>query len=186
MLTEESIIIAELLKHERNKKIINVCSSDLQFYSIKQPHIFEYVMKPLVQRKCQLINLDIKNGLGIDLVSDCTNMNSILKESFDIVLFCSAIEHISDPRKALVEILRILKPNGFLIASAPGIYPKHKDPIDTLLRMPNRQAWEDLINGFFRVEIFRKTKPLSAPKKYCFNKNIFATIIKARPIKEKN
>lgn len=41
---------------------------------------------------------------------------------FDVVLFCEVIEHLaSDPLKALLEIKRILKPNGYLVLTTPNV-----------------------------------------------------------------
>lgn len=41
---------------------------------------------------------------------------------FDVVLFCEVIEHLaSDPLNALLEIKRILKPNGILILTTPNV-----------------------------------------------------------------
>jgi SAM-dependent methyltransferase len=42
--------------------------------------------------------------------------------SFDVVLFCEVIEHLQhDPVKVLLEIKRILKPNGHLILTTPNV-----------------------------------------------------------------
>lgn len=43
-------------------------------------------------------------------------------ESFDVVLFCEIIEHLlSDPVQALVEIRRVLRPDGILVLSTPNV-----------------------------------------------------------------
>ena len=43
-------------------------------------------------------------------------------DSFDGVLFCEVIEHLTnDPQKALVEISRVLKPEGHLILTTPNV-----------------------------------------------------------------
>lgn len=40
---------------------------------------------------------------------------------FDVIVMLDSIEHLSDPRSSLVEIRRILKPNGILCISTPDI-----------------------------------------------------------------
>ena len=43
-------------------------------------------------------------------------------ESFDVVLFCEVIEHLqSDPLKVLLEIKRVLKPDGKLVVTTPNV-----------------------------------------------------------------
>jgi len=38
-------------------------------------------------------------------------------ESFDLIFSCECLEHIPDPRKAVNELYRVLKPSGYLILS---------------------------------------------------------------------
>jgi SAM-dependent methyltransferase len=43
--------------------------------------------------------------------------------SFDVVLFCEVIEHLTqDPTFALCELHRVLKPNGYLLLTTPNVY----------------------------------------------------------------
>jgi len=39
--------------------------------------------------------------------------------SFDVIICCHVLEHIRDDRKAMQEILRVLKPNGWAIIQVP-------------------------------------------------------------------
>jgi 2-polyprenyl-3-methyl-5-hydroxy-6-metoxy-1,4-benzoquinol methylase len=41
-------------------------------------------------------------------------------ESFDTVISCETIEHVPDPRCALRELARVLKPGGRLLLTAPS------------------------------------------------------------------
>lgn len=181
MLKEEANILRELLAHQHNKMILNVCSSDKEFWTVHQPFVWEDVMQPLTERGCVIHNLDIKHAPGVDIVNDCADMIDVKDNAYDIVLFCSGIEHITNVDKALVEIKRVLKKNGALIASAPGVYPEHHDPIDTLLRLPTRRSWEKVLEDGWTVEEFMKTEPKPAPEGYGFDKPVFATVVKARP-----
>ncbi|MCK5707861.1 MAG: methyltransferase domain-containing protein [Candidatus Aureabacteria bacterium] len=183
MLKEEAEIIKSILKDERNRSILNVCSSDEIFWKNHQPYIWNIVMTPLIERGNKIINLDMKSSKGVDIVEDCTNMQSIKNGSYDISLFTSGVEHIIDVNRALSEIHRILKYDGFMICSAPGVYPRHDDPIDTMLRLPNKEDWSNLLDKDWNIIEFIKTKPLPAKPSYKFDKLVFATIIKALPRK---
>ena len=64
----------------------------------------------------------IKNKLSIDTI-----FHGVLKNAnypgnyFDVVILKDAIEHLTDPKGILIEIRRILKPNGILCVNTPNI-----------------------------------------------------------------
>jgi 2-polyprenyl-3-methyl-5-hydroxy-6-metoxy-1,4-benzoquinol methylase len=43
-----------------------------------------------------------------------------LPESFDVIFCCETLEHVPDPRKALAELVRVLRPGGRLFVSTPN------------------------------------------------------------------
>ena len=53
-----------------------------------------------------------------------TDMN-FKDENFDLVLLLEVLEHVDEPFKAAKEIHRVLKPNGYLIASTPFTFGIH-------------------------------------------------------------
>ena len=68
MLREESVIIKKYLKKAKHKIILNVCSSDENFFKVLQPYIWKNIHKPVLDNKNQLLNLDMKDGIGIDII----------------------------------------------------------------------------------------------------------------------
>lgn len=143
MLKVESEVLGKVLKDIKEKKILNLCSSTYEDNWCYQPHYFENLIFPLLRRGNVIYNLDIKEGTGIDIVADCQDMYMIIDESYDIVFFFNALEHLWEPEKAVAEIYRILKLGGVCYASAPAEgYPYHEDPIDTLLRLTTMQDWK--------------------------------------------
>lgn len=180
MLEEESEIIKELLLDVEHRVVLNMCSSDENFYKKMQPHIWDNVILPLAERVNKVINLDMKEGDGVDVVNDCRDMKDVSDQSIDIVLFFSGVEHILEPKRAINEIYRVLKPDGLLAASAPGVYPKHDDPIDTMLRLPRLDDWQELLGPRWKIMEFSKTTPCPAKAFYKFNELVFATIVIAQ------
>ncbi len=49
---------------------------------------------------------------------------------FDYVVFNQVMEHLPEPRKALAELFRVLKPGGKLLYTAPLCYQEHERPYD--------------------------------------------------------
>lgn len=60
-----------------------------------------------------------KYAEGVDLVIDITDMNQVPSGSYDIFICSHVLEHVTDDRKALSELFRILKPGGFGILMVP-------------------------------------------------------------------
>jgi len=66
---------------------------------------------------------------------DITDMRIYADRSVDVFLCSHVLEHVSDDRKAMLELHRILKPGGFGVVLVPlvsGVEETHEDPaIDT-------------------------------------------------------
>jgi len=50
--------------------------------------------------------------------------------SFDVVLCIQVLEHVPDPRAAVRELRRVVRPGGRVLASTHGVYPFHPNPDD--------------------------------------------------------
>jgi 2-polyprenyl-3-methyl-5-hydroxy-6-metoxy-1,4-benzoquinol methylase len=78
--------------------------------------------------------------------------------SFDTVISCETIEHVPDPRQALRELARVLKPGGRLFVTTPnylGVYGLYRaylrlrgrpytevgQPINNFMLLPLTRAW---------------------------------------------
>jgi 2-polyprenyl-6-hydroxyphenyl methylase/3-demethylubiquinone-9 3-methyltransferase len=58
--------------------------------------------------------------------------------TFDGVLCSSVLEYVSDPRAALGELRRLLKPNGLLLVSVPNAHPIARWPMLTIYWLTKR------------------------------------------------
>jgi ubiquinone/menaquinone biosynthesis C-methylase UbiE len=56
---------------------------------------------------------------GVDLLVDITNMPEVASNSYDILICSHVLEHVSDDKKALSELYRVLKPGGRGIIMVP-------------------------------------------------------------------
>lgn len=90
-------------------------------------------------------------------VADIQNLEHA-DATFDTVVSCETIEHVPDPRRALRELARVLKPGGRLLLTAPnylgmmGLYRVYRrltfrryteegQPINNFLLLPRVRAW---------------------------------------------
>lgn len=64
---------------------------------------------------------------GVDDIADITNLDIYSDNSFDIILCSHVLEHITDDRKALGELYRVLRPGGFAIIMAPVLLDLEND-----------------------------------------------------------
>lgn len=85
------------------------------------------IMKLLMEkRQCSVWGIDMSElavakakEKGMDVqIGDAENL-PFEDNEFDVVLMLETINHIHDPKKALEEARRVLKPTGFLIGSCP-------------------------------------------------------------------
>jgi SAM-dependent methyltransferase len=49
---------------------------------------------------------------------------------FDAILFNQVMEHLPEPKLAILELYRVLKPGGRMIFTAPLFYEEHEQPYD--------------------------------------------------------
>jgi SAM-dependent methyltransferase len=79
---------------------------------------------------CQLRPEQVLGGKGyapIDYVSDINNI-PVPDSSFDCILCTEVLEHVPEPLKAIREIVRICKPDGYILLSAPLGSGLHQTP----------------------------------------------------------
>jgi SAM-dependent methyltransferase len=66
--------------------------------------------------------LDInKENKNATLFADLRNMPEVASNTFDCVILTQVLQFIDDPRKALGECFRVLKPGGTLLATLPAL-----------------------------------------------------------------
>jgi SAM-dependent methyltransferase len=77
----------------------------------------------------EYIGCDMRPGPGVDMVADLCNC-SIKSLTAGSILCLDTLEHCWDPWKAVEEMHRILRDEGFLVVSVPFSHPIHDHPND--------------------------------------------------------
>ena len=74
-------------------------------------------------------SLDLSEHEGIDHVADLQH-TGLADALYDTIFCAQVIHHLPDPRQALGEIARLLKPGGHAIISVPHLAWLHNEPHD--------------------------------------------------------
>jgi SAM-dependent methyltransferase len=117
------------------KEFIKICSESL---IIHEP-IYEFGslqvdnqnsdLRPFFEDK-KYIGVDFRNGKGVDLVADMTNLSQIENNSVGTIICCDTLEHVNNPFATIKEFKRILKKEGVLIITTPFYFKIHSYPND--------------------------------------------------------
>lgn len=138
---------------ERDRAIVlNIGSSTKEFRETEQPYVQENVFDVLATKNATVLNVDLKQEAGVDLVGDVTDAEFI-KKLYGITpnaIICSnLLEHLTIRELFCNSLIKIMNKDTYLIVSVPYSFPYHPDPIDTLYR-PSPQ---DLKVSFKELEI---------------------------------
>lgn len=126
------------------------------------------------RRSLQVTSLDIDPGRDPDIVGDIAEFN-FGEKRFDAVVMCEVLEHVREPRQAIENVRRFLRPGGVLILSTPFIFPLHDQPedyyrftrfgLEWLLRdfsevtIRARNSWAEAINVLW-VRLIKEKNPV--------------------------
>ncbi len=92
---------------------------------------------------------------------DIMNM-TFQADSFDVIISCETIEHIKNPKKALEELNRVLKPGGYLILTCPnyfnffGIWCLYR----SIIRKPYTEGGQPYVNYILIPTVLIKLRKL--------------------------
>jgi len=122
---------------ERLSPLLNLGSSSSARREIIQPWVDDQVFRPLRERGVEIIHVDMRDLLGVDIVADLTNAGDVCRlRSLEphALLCCNLLEHVFDPGELARHCLDLLPLGGLVFVTVPFSYPYHRDPIDTMYR----------------------------------------------------
>jgi hypothetical protein len=108
------------------KKALEVCVSiPDKTWQIKVPHPIQEDRYVQIHRPWEFIDknyLILNPDNGDPLIE---NMPEKYSESFSTIILVSVFEHVNNPYKVSDALLKILRTGGYLINSAPFLFPSH-------------------------------------------------------------
>lgn len=177
MFVEESAWIKKVigkLDDSDVKTVGNVGSSSLEFRSKVQPHIQENIINPLLEKGFQIVNIDLKKEIGVDVVGDITSASfgTDFQNQFNVVLCTNLLEHVVDIKVVIKNLIQATRSQGYILLTVPYHYKIHLDPIDNGFRpTPNEIA--DLFAGTEFSIIDSQIISINNSKEYKIKKSIF-------------
>jgi len=105
----------------------------------------------------QFIGCDAREGPGVDRVEDVHAL-SFADGSVGTVLMLETLEHVADPIRALQQVRRVLRPEGFAVLSSCMDTPVHDHPSDYWRFTP--QGFDLLVKDMSPRRVFAQGHPL--------------------------
>jgi len=98
------------------------------------------------------VGFDVVAGEGVDIVGDAHRLSKCFPAArFDFVYAISVFEHLLFPWKVVLEINKVLKPEGYVYVSTHPVWPEHEMPWD-FWRFPHN-GFHALFNQYTGFEV---------------------------------
>lgn len=159
MFREEAVWVEKALNKIKplpnNNIVANLGSSTSYFREVIQPHIHKHIIESLKNRKWNIVNVDIKEEEGVDVVADVTKNDFSKKVNKSALTICTnMLEHVEDIAFVIQNLMAITINGGYILITVPYKYRRHLDPIDNMFR----PTPDEIINLFSKekIEIIEK------------------------------
>ncbi len=90
---------------------------------------FESVYRRILKPYRNVIRMGLASRGDVDLFCDICNI-PLRKDSLDLILSSSVLEHVNNPEQAVKEMFRVVKPGGYVYAEIPFMRAYHMIPVD--------------------------------------------------------
>jgi SAM-dependent methyltransferase len=139
----EEVLLYAAGRYARGRLIDVGCGSK-PWKGLFEPFVDEHVGVDLVPSK--------RNPGAVDLVASAYEI-PLDDASADTVLLTAVLEHLEEPHRAFAEARRLLRPGGYVIVTAPFIWPLHDQPRDFFRYSPHALRFLLESAGFEIVEL---------------------------------
>ncbi|SDT95668.1 hypothetical protein SAMN05216296_0873 [Pseudomonas pohangensis] len=134
-----------------NANCLNLGSSTIEYRASKKPYI-GLLMDVILKQGLDITHVDFKKGDGINISGDFCDEAFRLKLSeikYDLILCNNVLTHVESPSCVYKIIDKCLVVGGYVIVSAPTIYPYCADPYDSKYR----PSVQDVMSNLPRLQV---------------------------------
>lgn len=143
------------------QRVVETVALSGRVLDVGTTHKFRKELAPFVHLFSDYIAIDFRaqshhGNLNVDIDGDVHQL-PVRTESVDGILCVEVLEHVTDPRIAVQELYRVLKPGGVLLLTAPFMHAMHSKPGDysDLFRFTD-DGLRVLLRDFADVEVHPK------------------------------
>lgn len=106
--------------------------------------------RPLLRDRCAgYLAVDLRRTPLVNVVGRAEEL-PFGDARFDIVICTQVLEYVPDPRRAVREMYRVLKPGGFAVLSVPSVFPRDSE-VEYWRFL--RSAVDEMLSDFAKVEV---------------------------------
>lgn len=151
----------EFIKDKNFDKVLDVGSRDVGIEgNLRNLFSVSNSVSPDSFGRCnEYIGFDLEDGKNVDVVGDAEKLLDFYpEETFDCVLCVETLEHVKNPILIVENMKRVLKKDGWLFITTPGIgHPEHNWPSDYYRYFENTYKdvfFKDFKNVVTKTEIW--------------------------------
>lgn len=111
------------------------------------------------------VGLARRRGMELATVGDVQTL-PIADSTFDAVVNCDVVEHLARDVQGMAELLRVTKPGGLLVLTAPALprlWSDHDEALSHLRRYTRRELKDKLTQAGWRIEWLNYSVSLLLP-----------------------
>ena len=106
--------------------------------------------RPLLGDRCSIYTaVDLRRTALVDVIGKAEQL-PFADAQFDMVICTQVLEYVPEPRRAVREMYRVLKPGGFAVLSVPSVFPRDSE-VEYWRFL--RSAVNEVLSDFTKVEV---------------------------------
>lgn len=110
------------IKNFANGDLLDLGAGKAPLYSAYKPYVKSVTLADWANSPHENKHLDV--------FCDITKKLPFKKDQFDTIILSDVLEHIPNPKDLILELKRILKPQGIVLMNVPFMYQVHEAPHD--------------------------------------------------------
>lgn len=143
------------------REILSIAEPDWVILNLGSGRRFRYGFnnRRFATLRSQIVNLELAIMPNVDIIADGHSL-PFNSDSFHLVINQAVLEHVTNPERVVREMIRVLRPGGYLYVEVPFLQAYHPTPTD--YRRFTEEGVRQLLSDLVPVEIGVCAGPTSA------------------------
>lgn len=129
VFAREDVPTDELINHDNWMKYLqeHFNKENVEILEIGSRNVVGGVTRDLFS-KANYTGFDYYNGENVDVVGDAHELSKYFEKKFDLIFSSAVFEHLAMPWKVSTEIIKLLKPGGYIFIETHYSFSSHERP----------------------------------------------------------